>query len=117
MRQVLAAELDDPALARRAGQIVMAGKNYYGTAFERDLATAGITLIRPARKGEPPRPGGPLLRPLGQATESVNATVKGQLDLEHRPARQAIPGRLRPLTPWNRSSGPGSCRPARVRVT
>jgi hypothetical protein len=87
MRQVLAAELDDPALARRAGQIVMAGKNYYGTAFGRDLATAGITLIRPARKGEPPRPGGPLLRPLRQATESVNATVKGQLDLERHGGR------------------------------
>jgi len=86
-RQVLAAELDDPALARRAGQIVMADKNYYGTAFERDLATAGITLIRPARKGEPPRPGGPLLRPLRQTIESVNATFKGQLDLERHGGR------------------------------
>jgi len=39
-RQVLLAELDDPALASRAGQVIVAGKNYYGTAFERTLTAA-----------------------------------------------------------------------------
>ena len=127
-RQVLLAGLDDPALARRAGQVIVADKNYYGTAFEHDLAAAGITVIRPARKGEPPRPGTRFLRPLRQVIESVNATFKGQLDLErhggrtpagvtvrvlqrilaltaislaqrpHQPAHQAITAGLRPLT-------------------
>ena len=86
-RQALLAELDDPALARRAGQVIVADKNYYGTAFEHDLAAAGITVIRPARKGEPPRPGTRFLRPLRQVIESVNATFKGQLDLERHGGR------------------------------
>jgi len=54
------------------------------------MAAAGIRLLRPARKSEPPRAGAPLLRPLRQIIESVNDTFKGQLDLErhggHTPA-------------------------------
>jgi hypothetical protein len=47
---------DDPALASRAAQVILAGKNYYGAAFEQHLAAAGITIIRPARKTGPPGP-------------------------------------------------------------
>jgi hypothetical protein len=86
-RQVLLGELDDPALAGRAGQAVIADRNYYGRSFEGTLAQARITLIRPARAGEPPRPGSTLLRPLRQVIESVNQTLKGQLDLERHGGR------------------------------
>src|SRR3954452_13671600 len=61
---------------------VIADKNYYGRAFEADLAAAGITLLRPSRAGEAPRPGSEFFRPLRQIIESINNTLKGQLDLE-----------------------------------
>jgi hypothetical protein len=80
MLSVLAA---DPALvAHREGQIVIADKNYYGREFETLLRDAGLELLRPARQGEPPRPGERFFRPLRQTIESIFDTVKGQLDLE-----------------------------------
>jgi hypothetical protein len=82
-RQVLLSILGDPALtAGRAGQVIIADKHYYGREFEATLAGAGIRLLRPARKGEPPRPGTRFFKPLRQIIESVNDTFKGQLDLE-----------------------------------
>ena len=126
----------DPALtgADRDGQILIADKNYYGREFEATLAEAGVDLIRPARKGEPPRAGDEFFKQLRQVIESINDTFKGQLDLEqhggrtpagvwvrivqrvlaltrrdlaqrlHRPAHQTVATGLRPLTPRNRSS-------------
>jgi hypothetical protein len=90
-RQVLLDILADPALtAGRGGQVIIADKNYYGRGFEAALAQEGICLLRPARKGEPPRPGARFFKPLRQVIESVNDTFKGQLDLErhggHTPA-------------------------------
>jgi len=91
-REVLLGILDtDPALtADRAGQTVIADKNYYGREFETTLAQAGLDLLRPARKGETPRPGTRFFKPLRQVIESINDTFKGQLDLEqhggHTPA-------------------------------
>ena len=41
-----------------------------------------MDLLRPARKGEAPRPGGEFFKPLRQVIESINDTFKGQLDLE-----------------------------------
>jgi hypothetical protein len=74
----------------RDGQVIIADKNYYGRDFEAALAAEGICLLRPARKDEPPRPGSEFFRPLRQIIESVNDTLKGQLDLErhggHTPA-------------------------------
>ncbi|HEV8528778.1 MAG TPA: IS982 family transposase [Actinomycetes bacterium] len=84
-REVLRGILEaTPALAATAGRrrIMLADKNYYGHAFETDLDQSGIDLIRPARKGEQPRPGQRFLKPLRQIIESVNDTFKGQLDLE-----------------------------------
>lgn len=82
-RQVLLDMLDDPALmAGRARQIIIADKNYYGHDFEATLADGRICLLRPARKGEPERPGRRFFKPLRQIIESVNDTLKGQLDLE-----------------------------------
>lgn len=77
---VLAA--DRALLAGRPRQIMIADKNYYGREFEAVIAAAGIELLRPARKGEPPRPGARFFRPLRQTVESIFDTVKGQLDLE-----------------------------------
>jgi hypothetical protein len=86
-RTVLLGILRDQGLAGRPGQALIADKNYYGRVFESELAGAGITLIRPARKGEPPRPGTRFFRPLRQVIESVNQTFKGQLDLERHGGR------------------------------
>ena len=61
---------------------MIADKNYYGREFEATLAGAGLDLLRPARKGEPPRAGTEFFKPLRQIIESINDTFKGQLDLE-----------------------------------
>jgi hypothetical protein len=95
-RQVLLGIFDaDPGLAAsRPGQVLIADKNYYGAGFEAALAGAGLTLLRPARKGEPDRPGTRFLKPLRQVIESVNQTFKAQLDLErhggHTPAEVMV---------------------------
>lgn len=66
----------------RDSQIVIAGKNYFGRDFETELAAGGISLLRPARKREPARPGSGFFRLLRQIIASVNDTLKGQIDLE-----------------------------------
>ena len=68
-------------------QILIADKGYYGAAFEADLAAEGVTLLRPARKGESPRPGERFFKPLRQIVESIFDTFKGQLDLERHGGR------------------------------
>jgi hypothetical protein len=90
-RQVLLGILDDPELtAGRTRQVIISDKNYHGHDFEAALTAAGLVLMRPARKGESPRPGARFFKPLRQIIESVNDTFKGQLDLErhggHTPA-------------------------------
>ena len=78
--------LDIPGDAELAallpGQVLIGDKNYYGRDFEAALAQAGLLLLRPARQGEPGRPGSQFFKPLRQIIESVNDTFKGQLDLE-----------------------------------
>ena len=64
------------------GQTLIGDKNYFGRAFEADLTERELTLLRPVRKGEAKRAGQNLLKPLRQVIESVNWTLKGQLDLE-----------------------------------
>ena len=44
-------------VAARPGQTLIGDKNYYGRDFEAAIAGAGITLLRPARKGESERAG------------------------------------------------------------
>ena len=39
-------------------------------------------MLRPTRKGEKPRSGEQFFKPLRQIIESINDTLKGQLDLE-----------------------------------
>ncbi len=80
---MLLAIFDDAELAALLpGQILIGDKNYYGRDFEAALAQAGLHLLRPARQGEPGRPGSQFFKPLRQIIESVNDTLKGQLDLE-----------------------------------
>jgi len=86
-RQVLLAILDDCDLAARTDQTLIADKNYYGREFEAALPEFGISLLRPARKGEPERPGARFFKPLRQVIESINDTLKGQLDLERHGGR------------------------------
>ena len=72
-----------PAAVQAGGrQTVIGDKNYYGATFEAELAGTGIELLRPARKGEPARTGERFFKPLRQVIESINDTLKGQLDLE-----------------------------------
>ncbi|MCP2204532.1 hypothetical protein LX90_009007, partial [Lentzea flava] len=61
--------------------------HYYGREFEHALRDAGVMLLRQARKGEAPRPGARLFKPLRQTIESINQTFKGQLDLERHGGR------------------------------
>ena len=81
LEQILAntSALTDPDRGR---QVVIADKNYFGRAFEADLHEAGIELLRPARKGEEPKAGQRFFKPLRQVIESINQSLKGQLDLE-----------------------------------
>ncbi|MFJ2033946.1 IS982 family transposase [Streptosporangium sp. NPDC087985] len=74
-------------LTSRPGQTLIGDRNYFGNAFEAHLATEGVELLRPARKGEAERPGAKLFKPLRQTIESINQTLKGQLDLERHGGR------------------------------
>jgi len=71
----------------RSGQTLIADKGYRRASFESELNTAGITLIRPALKSEGDRPGRRYLKAFRQIIESVNQTLKAQLDLERHGAR------------------------------
>jgi Transposase DDE domain len=80
-------ETEPELLARRPGQTLIADKGYASAEFETFLAGHGARLLRPACKNERPRPGARLLKPLRQIIESVNDTLKGQLDLERHGGR------------------------------
>jgi hypothetical protein len=81
----------DPAMVFHPDGLILAvDKGYRDAETETWLAERGVTLVRPAYKGEAPRPGRALLRAIRQTIESVNDTLKGQLGLErhggHTPA-------------------------------
>ncbi|GAA3513670.1 hypothetical protein FHR32_000809 [Streptosporangium album] len=88
-RDTLLGMLDEAPelLAGHPKQTIIGDRNYYGRAFERAVADRELTLLRPARKGEPDRAGAQLFRPLRQVIESINQTFKGQLDLERHGGR------------------------------
>lgn len=75
------------ALAGRTGILLISDKGFAGKDFEAFLAGQGIELLRPARQREKARYGQPLLKKIRQLIESVNDTLKGQLDLELHGAR------------------------------
>ncbi|PVE13645.1 IS982 family transposase [Streptomyces scopuliridis] len=73
--------------ASHPGQTIIGDKNYYGRDFEHDLTERHLELLRPARKGEPERAVAHLFKPLRQTIESINQTLKGQLDLKRHGAK------------------------------
>jgi hypothetical protein len=83
-REVVQAMLDRDAhlIADRVGLLLITDKGFASKEFEADLARQGINLLRPNRKKEKTRPGQALLKSIRQLIESVNDTLKGQLDLE-----------------------------------
>lgn len=81
-RETLLGILEETPLPVLPGQTIIADKGYVGRTFENELNAAGITLLRPARKGEKPRGGQQFFKPLRQVIESINDTFKGQLNLE-----------------------------------
>lgn len=88
-REVLAAmlDVDSEVVADRADLLLIADKGFRARWFDTDLAERGIELLRPSMRGEPRRPGEHLLKPVRQLIESVNDTLKGQLDLEQHGGR------------------------------
>jgi hypothetical protein len=88
-REVLAAmlEIDAGLVAEREGILLISDKGFASKAFEKDLAEQGIELLRPSRKREKARYGEPMLKKVRQLIESVNDTLKGQLDLEEHGGR------------------------------
>ncbi|GAA0548490.1 DDE family transposase [Saccharopolyspora erythraea NRRL 2338] len=83
-RQVLMAVLDhDPQLlAQRPGLLIVADKGYVSAELDRYLAERDVRLLRPSYRNRAPHPAQHLLKPIRQLIESVNDTLKGQLDLE-----------------------------------
>jgi DDE family transposase len=89
-REVLAAMLQHDAdlVADRTGVLLISDKGFASKPFERQLAEDhGIELLRPSRKKEKARYGEPMLKKVRQLIESVNDTLKGQLDLEQHGGR------------------------------
>ena len=83
-RQILRAIIErDPGLVSgRRGLVIIADKGYVSADLDRWLAGHGVTILRPSYRNLAPRPGEHLLKPIRQLIESVNDTLKGQLDLE-----------------------------------
>src|SRR2546421_332126 len=104
-REVLAAmlEVDADVAAAHEGILLICDKGFAGRDFEQLLAGYAITLLRPSRTDEQARYGEPMLKKVRQLIESVNDTLKGQLDLENhggvRGPGVAIPPAPRPRAP------------------
>ena len=79
----------DSCLGERPGQVLMADKGYRSAVFEAELNQRGVTLIRPSTRSEKAkRPFGEFLKPFRQIIESINQTLKAQLDLERHGGRK-----------------------------
>jgi hypothetical protein len=121
---------DAHLLTARPGLLLIADRGQASAELDDYLHARGVELVRPAYRNRAARPGQQLLAPIRQLIESVHDTLKGQLDLElhgsrsmaggdrprraaparpdrrdlaqprHRPARHKIPGRSRPLIPF-----------------
>jgi hypothetical protein len=83
-RQALTAVLEEnpDLMLARPGQLIIADKGYISAKLDRWLAERGIRVLRPSHRNRTPRPDEHLLKPVRQLIESVNDTLKGQLDLE-----------------------------------
>jgi hypothetical protein len=88
-REVLAAmlEVDAEITVAHDGILLITDKGLAGRDFEQLLASYSITLLRPSRADEQARYGEPMLKKVRQLIESVNDTLKGQLNLEEHGGR------------------------------
>jgi hypothetical protein len=84
-REVVAALLGRNHHLIRSGQILLADKGFSGKPFKHLTAQMGLRLLRPDRRDETYTNGN--LGGVRQWIESVNQTLKGQLDLEDHGAR------------------------------
>jgi hypothetical protein len=84
-REVVAALLQHNHHLIRTGQILLADKGFAGKEFTQHTEAMEIALLRPDHKDETYRNGN--LGDVRQWIESVNQTLKGQLDLEAHGAR------------------------------
>lgn len=89
VREVLAAmlEVEADVMAEHEHILLICDKGFAGRAFKTLLGEYGITMLRPSRKDEKARYGEPALKKVRQLIESVNDTLKGQLDLEDHGGR------------------------------
>lgn len=88
-REVLTAMLDrEPdTVTDRPGLPVITDEGFAAKEFETDLAMRGAELPRPSFRREKRREGESLLKSVRQLIESVNATLKGRLELEQHDSR------------------------------
>lgn len=88
-REVLEAMLhrDADLIASRTGLVLITDKGFSGRDVETMLTERGIDLLRPSRKKEKQRWGAAVLKKIRQLIESVNDTLKGQIDLEEHGGR------------------------------
>jgi Transposase DDE domain len=84
-REVVAALREHNHHLIRTGQSLLADKGFAGQNFHQLTKAMGLRLLRPDRKDETYRNGN--LGGVRQWIESVNQTLKGQLDLENHGAR------------------------------
>jgi len=84
-REVVAALLERNHHFIREGQLLLADKGFSGTEFKQLTEVIGIRLLRPDRRDETYHNGN--LGGVRHWIESVNDTLKGQLDLESHGGR------------------------------
>jgi hypothetical protein len=93
--------------ALRPGLTLIGDKGFAGRDFEDLVADGyGMSLVRPDRRDEAPRHGS--IGWIRQWIESVNDTLKGQLDLERhggRTTEASTPGSPSGCWPWPCASG------------
>ena len=80
-------EIDADLVAEREGILLISDKGFACKAFEKDLAEQGINCCGRPANGRRARYGEPMLKKVRQLIESVNDTLKGQLDLEQHGGR------------------------------
>lgn len=83
----MASEAGAGVVGEHEGILLISDKGFAGKDFEKLLAEYGITLLRPSLKREKTSDGEPMLKKVRQLIESVNDTLKGQLDLEDHGGR------------------------------
>jgi hypothetical protein len=76
-----------PPARRTAGLLIVADKDYVSRELDNYLAERRVLLIRLSSHNRTPHPGEPLLTSIRQLVESVNDTLKGQLNLEQHGGR------------------------------